>query len=62
MHQNITSYIRTKIAITKKSFVKQVASPDFIDLVVMSPDAAICIYDGIQVYCKNLPHIRWYNS
>ena len=57
-HQRVESFMRAKVATTKKQFLQQVSSPDFIDLVAISPDAAICIFDGLQVYCRNLPHIR----
>ena len=50
--------MRATVTTTKKDFLRRVASPDFVDLVVISPESAICIMDGIQVNCRNLPHIR----
>ena len=37
--------------------MRHVQSPDFVNVLPISPNAAICLMDGVIVNCTNLPHI-----
>ena len=48
-HQSLGSYIKTRVSVNKKQFLRHVCDPNFVDILPISSESAVAVLDGIQV-------------
>ena len=48
-HQSLASYIKTRVSVNKKQFLRHINDPNFVDILPISSESAIAVLDGIQV-------------